>query len=408
MKRLHRILWILGLVLGLVACSNDNGAGDGNDASSAVDTTGPADMWLPPMDTADEDIAAEDTGNNDSTDSGDEDTALMDAVSPDIEDTTLVDAGTPDATATDTAPEDIALEDTAPDIPTPPDKDGDGVPDSEDNCVDVPNPLQVNTDGDDDGNACDPDQDNDGVPNELDLDPTNWELPGTVQKNYVYAHTSSKLFTMHIKTYAVTLVGPFKKSSGSSLSSVTDIAIDRFGVLYAVTFGDLYTCHPETAVCTLITSLPSTSFNGLTLIPKGLIKPDQDTLVGIANNGGWYQIDLTLPTATLTKLGSYGAGYSSSGDAFSIEDVGTFAAVNKSGQSKDYLVSLDPLTGSVIAEIGPIGTYGSIFGLAGSSQSAFAFNSGGEILEVDLTDGTTTLIKDTNNGWWGAGVTTRF
>jgi len=178
-------------------------------------------------------------------------------------------------------------------------------------------------------------------------------------------------------------------------------------VLYAITFSQLFTCHPGKAVCTLITSLPS-SFNGMTLVPKGLLKPDQDTLVGVANNGGWYQIDLTLPTATLTKLGSYGVGYSSSGDAFSIEDVGTFAAVNKTGSSTDVLVSINPLNGNVISEVGPIGTYTSVYGLAASKSSAFAFNSGGEILEVNLVDGTTTLIKDTTHSWWGAGVTTRF
>ncbi|MGI0149732.1 MAG: DUF7450 family protein, partial [Thermoplasmata archaeon] len=44
-----------------------------------------------------------------------------------------------------------------------PDSDGDGVVDAEDNCVDVPNPGQVNADGDAFGDACDCDFDNNGI-----------------------------------------------------------------------------------------------------------------------------------------------------------------------------------------------------------------------------------------------------
>jgi hypothetical protein len=45
-----------------------------------------------------------------------------------------------------------------------PDGDGDGVPDAEDNCPSVYNPTQTDTDGDDEGDACDSDDDDDGWP----------------------------------------------------------------------------------------------------------------------------------------------------------------------------------------------------------------------------------------------------
>jgi hypothetical protein len=49
------------------------------------------------------------------------------------------------------------------------DTDGDAVPDASDNCMLVPNPTQLDTDGDGYGNACDADLDNSGLVNFADL-----------------------------------------------------------------------------------------------------------------------------------------------------------------------------------------------------------------------------------------------
>lgn len=77
------------------------------------------------------------------------------------------DAGEPEASATKTWVDDNVEDD----------QDADGIGDSVDNCVSVANPDQTNTDGDAQGDACDPDDDNDGVTDENDafpLDPSEW------------------------------------------------------------------------------------------------------------------------------------------------------------------------------------------------------------------------------------------
>jgi len=58
-------------------------------------------------------------------------------------------------------------------FPVARDRDGDGVSDGQDNCLDAFNPGQEDQDGDGIGDACDPDRDGDGVPNDNDNCPND-------------------------------------------------------------------------------------------------------------------------------------------------------------------------------------------------------------------------------------------
>jgi hypothetical protein len=52
---------------------------------------------------------------------------------------------------------------------TPPDTDGDGIPDNDDNCPNTPNNDQLNNDNDSQGDVCDDDDDNDGLTDVFEL-----------------------------------------------------------------------------------------------------------------------------------------------------------------------------------------------------------------------------------------------
>ncbi|MCA9716040.1 MAG: hypothetical protein KC468_15280, partial [Myxococcales bacterium] len=249
------------------------------------------------------------------------------------------------------------------------------------------------------------DNDGDGIPNDDDPFPDDANLPGVGDPFKVYAHTSGALFTMEAEEpYTIQQVGGF--TFNQSPGQVTDIALDRFGVLYAITFNDLFVCNPQTAQCYYLADIPQTA-NGLTMIPPGVIDPDDDTLVAIANNGTWYRVMQVGNQANFINIGGYNAGYSSSGDCFSIENVGTYCATNKTGVNNgDVIIEANPMNGGNVQDIATTVGYNSLFGLAGWQGAIFGFNSGGQVIKIDPENGTVTLLTNSNNGWWGAGVRT--
>ncbi|HRI08435.1 MAG TPA: MopE-related protein [Nannocystaceae bacterium] len=257
----------------------------------------------------------------------------------------------------------------------------------------------------DDGIYC-TDSDLDGIPDADDPFPNDKNLPGKAEGNKVYAHTSGTLFTMDVVApYNVATIGNFKFDQ--SPGSVTDVALDRWGVLYAITFNDLFVCNPNTAQCYYLADLPGVSTNGLTMLPPGVLDPKDDTLVAIANSGDWNKVTLVGNQASFMKIGAYGAGYSSAGDVFSISGVGTYGATNKSGViNATVVVDANPMNGNVVKDISTLTGYSTVYGLAGWEGKIFAFNSNGAVILVDPMNGTFMNVKMTANSWWGAGVYT--
>lgn len=285
------------------------------------------------------------------------------------------------------------------------DKDGDGVPNAMDNCPVLVNPDQKDLDKDGLGDLCDEDKDGDGIPDISDVFPDDPGQPGIVVPKKIYAHSSSALYTVDVDTYAVGNIGGFKWPNDGGGHAMTDVAIDRNGVLYGVTFDRLYVCNPGTATCFNLGTLPG-SYNGLTWIPAGIIDPDKDTLIGITNPGAWVQLSIKGGMVTAKQLGSYGANYSSAGDAFSIEGVGTFAAVNKVGLNSTVIVTVDPTNGKVTGELAVTNGYNSVYGLAGWEGLILAFDSSSQMIKIDPVTKVVTNLGAKGVSWWGAGVGT--
>jgi hypothetical protein len=227
----------------------------------------------------------------------------------------------------------------------------------------------------------------------------------------IYAHSSTTLYKLDPLTRVVTKIGDFVDAKGAAVTQMTDLALDKVGTMYGVTFDALYRidyAKPK-PVCTKLATL-SQEFNGLTFVPEGMIDAGKEVLIGVANSGDWYRVDVAAgaTSATLTKLGAYGGSYQWAGDTVGIIDDKVYATVTTGALGgNNHVVVVDPKTGKVTKDLGDCGA-GSLYGVGYWGGTLYGFSSTGELFSIDLGTGKGTKVPITGGptSWWGAGVRT--
>lgn len=215
----------------------------------------------------------------------------------------------------------------------------------------------------------------------------------------VYGHSSATLYRLDPITKNVTVVGDF-----NGCSAVIDIALDKDSKIIGTTFDGVYAIDKATAACSLIASgdFP----NSLSFIPAGTLDPNVEALVG-------YQADqyVRIDPVTGSKQyvgNSWNNGLFSSGDVVSVKNGKSFLTVQGTGCPTDCLVEINPATGAMVQNWGPLG-YSAVYGIAFWAGSVYAFTEGGQLFEVSFPNNvlTTTLISSPpGTSFWGAGSTT--
>lgn len=217
---------------------------------------------------------------------------------------------------------------------------------------------------------------------------------------YVYAHTASELYRVDPDTLAITRIGAFGWSNGSD--QMTDLAVDKTGLMIGISYGSVYRIDPSTAQTTRLSSALSGDFNGLSFVPAAMLgTTGDDVLVGTRNSDGVVS-RIDPMTGQVTTVGNMG-GFSSSGDLVAAS--GTTVQTADGGFASDRLVRLAPGTFAATA-IGTSIGFSDIWGVAFWKSQIFGFTQYGEFITIDPTTGVGTLVENDGPAWWGAAVTT--
>jgi hypothetical protein len=236
-----------------------------------------------------------------------------------------------------------------------------------------------------------------------DADPNRPDAARPASVAAVYAHSAGTLFKIDPDDLQVTMIGPFVWPSGGD--QMTDIAIDKDGLMIGISYDTVYRVDKETAICTFLASLQAgRMFNGLSFVPG--VGPDPNAperLVGANTAGEVYEIDPM--TGMSTQVGAYGGGYASSGDIVSVRGFGTVATVT-TGLGPDLLARLDPATFAATPIGGGNTGFDDIWGVGFWENKIFGFTDTQRFVLIDAVTGLGTEVEAGSVKWWGAAVTT--
>jgi hypothetical protein len=224
----------------------------------------------------------------------------------------------------------------------------------------------------------------------------------------LYAHSMDTLYKLDPTTGSFTVVGPFQGCTAGGIpglgTPVIDIALDESSNIFAVTPGALWSIDKKSALCTIISygSFP----NSLSFVPKGTLDPNEEALVGY--EGSTY-VRIDPKSGTKTNVGTLGAGLSSSGDVVAVKGGGAYLTV-KGTDCNDCLVEVDPKTGAMIRNLGPVGAK-DVFGLAFWAGSVYGFSDSGTVFELQIPAQGAPVLKNvplpvSGMRFWGAGSST--
>ena len=240
----------------------------------------------------------------------------------------------------------------------------------------------------------DRDRDGDNIPDSHDPFPDDRDRPGRAQTNTIYANTSDSLARIS-RAGEVEWVGRFRHADGKE-RQVTDLAVDRWGVLWAVAFSDLLTCHPETARCEVVRSFPE-RFNALAA-DHHYAHEGQGLLYAVTLDGAAYHLHAKVSRpGLLHRLPA-----PSSGDAFLW---GRRVYVSTSNTPEEEVVGPDNLIRGggrrgLPRFLRPLSS-DRFYGFAACRETVFGFTEAGGIYRA--ADGFEfELLRDTEHGWWGA------
>jgi len=245
------------------------------------------------------------------------------------------------------------------------------------------------------------DRDGDGIADRYDPFPDDAERPGRADPDTIYANTSAELYRIDDGGKSIRRIGPFSFSDGLA-RSVTDIAVDPWGVMWASSFDAIMVCDPHVARCEVLASTTA-SLNALehARTPTGDEAAYGVDLYAASTSGGLYRVDRRGRVERIGELGG-----PSSGD---LVPHGEFiGAARDDPGGVDTLVAFDAtdLARRDVARLPDT----EIYGLARcDDHRALAFDASGWIYRADGAGSVADWknVGHPNLAWWGASCSPR-
>jgi hypothetical protein len=241
------------------------------------------------------------------------------------------------------------------------------------------------------------DCDGDTIPDADDPFPEDRDRPGRGRNDVIYLQSSTTLSILDMRAGGiVTPIADFTFPD-DSYGQVTDIAMDRFGVIYAISSALLHACHPETAECWALGELPT---NSLGFVPIGIVDGQDDIMVTLAGST-WIAVRQRGPEIGVFEIGEVDSPYSSSGDiATTAAGLTVFTSPWSAGG--DVLVAIDPATAEIIGLVGTPPTIYQVWGVVGYDGGLVLCDQLGGIFGFDPATGESWTIGAAGHECWGA------
>ena len=259
-------------------------------------------------------------------------------------------------------------------------------------------------------------------------------------KTLLYAHSNTTLYQLDPQNLqsALVTVGDFDCIGGAGEpTSMTDVAVDKSGNLYAVSQVAAYplTIQGNVVHCAATWKLPAANvFYGLTFAPENTVNA-AETLVAADSGGIIWSIDSQGNTTQLGNFGkdTKGNTYQLSGDIVFLANNGTpvgFATVRTCPQNQcattDTLVEIDVTklkannTTSVVKSVRGVlhqgsscqnttapPSFGKMYGIAAYQDQVYGFSHDTGIVAINNVDASACLVSVPSGvSFSGAGVTT--
>jgi hypothetical protein len=248
------------------------------------------------------------------------------------------------------------------------------------------------------------DADGDGIPDGDDPFPFDPWAPVVTMPDTTYMCTATDLFWFDPVTEIIGVIDDFSGPAG--VTAMADLAIDRFGVLYAISDTALYTCDPTTAQCWALADVDP-GYHALGFVPPGVLDPGDDVLLAIADDGSWTRFVLDGPDVTAQPGGTLGLGYDTARDVVHVDGVGAFAAVVPDAATSMRIAHASPTTGLVMQELPPAAAAPQPQGLSTHDGMLYVFDASGAIVSVDPSDGAADVLVAIVPPWTGAASATQ-